>query len=199
MMGGWGLIWLSGKIVGIDYALLPNCEWNQKQKHKKQPWGNVECFAFGVGIVRFASLETSFHAANHTIPPPPSYESPPHCTKDKNRSPFHGEKPLVIKRILGRRSYQIFQTILHGRDAILRVRDKLLISNMILQLWADVKYHVPTGFGFSPKASGFYPFDDATALAGESGVGDVAWLIQASASNHLLRDNLYIIPCFYAI
>ena len=42
-------------------------------------------------------------------------------------------------------------------------------------------YHVPTGFGFSPKASGFYPFDDATALAGESGVGDVAWLIQASA------------------
>ena len=45
-------------------------------------------------------------------------------------------------------------------------------------------YHVPTGFGFAPKASGFYPFDDATALAGERGVGDVAWLIQASASNH---------------
>ncbi|MDY5379638.1 MAG: hypothetical protein SPG73_00605 [Sodaliphilus sp.] len=55
---------------------------------------------------------------------------------------------------------------------------------MILQLWADVKYHVPTGFGFSPKASGFYPFDDATALAGEGGVRGVVWLIQASASNH---------------
>ena len=27
-----------------------------------------------------------------------------------------------------------------------------------------MKYHVPTGFGFSPKASGFYPFGDATAL-----------------------------------
>ena len=40
---------------------------------------------------------------------------------------------------------------------------------MIPQLWADVKYHVPTGFGFSPKASGFYPFGDATALAGEGG------------------------------
>ena len=90
-------------------------------------------------------------------------------------------KFVGIKRILGRRSYQIFQTILHGRDAILRVRDKLLISNMILQLWADVKYHVPTGFGFSPKASGFYPFGDATALAGEGGVGDVVCLIQASA------------------
>ena len=43
------------------------------------------------------------------------------------------------------------------------------------------KYHVPTGLGFSPKASGFYPFDDATALTGEGGVGDVVWLIQASA------------------
>ncbi|MDO5588896.1 MAG: hypothetical protein Q4G12_08250 [Bacteroidales bacterium] len=27
--------------------MLPNREWNQKQKHKKQPWSNVECFAFG--------------------------------------------------------------------------------------------------------------------------------------------------------
>ena len=47
--------------------------------------------------VRFASLETSFLAANHTIPPPPSHEGSPHCPKDKNRSPFHGEKTLVIK------------------------------------------------------------------------------------------------------
>ena len=48
-------------------------------------------------------------------------------------------------------------------------------------LWADVKYHVPTGFGFSSKASGFYPFGDATDLPSEVGVGDVVWLIQASA------------------
>ena len=48
---------------------------------------------------------------------------------------------------------------MHGRDAILRVRDKWLIFNIILQLWADVKYHVPTGFGFSPKASGIYPLN----------------------------------------
>ena len=79
----------------IDCALLPNREWNQKQKPKKQPWSNVECFAFGGATVRFASLETSFHAANHTIPPPPSYEGCPLCPKDKNRSPFHGEKPLM--------------------------------------------------------------------------------------------------------
>ena len=54
--------------------------------------------------------------------------------------------------------WKISQTILHGRDAILRVRDKWLIFNIILQLWADVKYHVPTRFVFSPKARGFYVF-----------------------------------------
>ena len=52
---------------------------------------------------------------------------------------------------------------------------------MVSQLWADVKYHVPTGLCFSPKASGFYPFGDATDLAWEGGVGDVVWLIQAPA------------------
>ncbi len=52
---------------------------------------------------------------------------------------------------------------------------------MVSQLWADVKYHVPTGLCFSPKASGFYPLGDATDLAWEGGVGDVVWLIQASA------------------
>ncbi|MDY5380925.1 MAG: hypothetical protein SPG73_07205 [Sodaliphilus sp.] len=53
----------------------------------------MECFAFGGATVRFASV----HAANHTIPPPPSYEGSPPCPKDKNHSPFHGEKPLIIK------------------------------------------------------------------------------------------------------
>ncbi|MCI7489857.1 MAG: hypothetical protein MSA83_03450 [Bacteroidales bacterium] len=53
----------------------------------------MECFAFGGATVRFASLETSFHAANHTITPPPSYEGIPHCPKDKNRSPFTAKNP----------------------------------------------------------------------------------------------------------
>ena len=82
---------------GNDYTLLQNREWNQRKKPKKQPWSKVECFAFGGATVRFASLETSFHVANHTISPPPSYEGFPLCPKDKNRSPFHGEKPLMIK------------------------------------------------------------------------------------------------------
>ena len=83
----------------------------------------------------------------------------------------------------------ISRTILHGRDAILRVRDKWLIINMVSQLWADVQYHVPTGFGFSPKASGFYPFDDATDLASEGGGGDVVWMIQATAWNQTCRST----------
>ena len=45
----------------------------------------------------------------HTIPPPPSHEGIPLCPKDKNRSPFHGEKPLMITWFLGRRLYQISQ------------------------------------------------------------------------------------------
>ena len=30
---------------------------------------------------------------------------------------------------------------------------------MVTQLRADVKYHVPTRFGFSPKASGIFPLN----------------------------------------
>ena len=39
----------------------------------------------------------------------------------------------------------------------------------------------PYWVGFSPKASGFYPFGDATALTGEGGFSAVVWLIQAPA------------------
>ena len=38
-----------------------------------------------------------------------------------------------------------------------------------------------SGFFRRETASGFYPFGDATDLAGEVGVGDVVWLIQATA------------------
>ena len=56
-------------------------------------------------------IGTSFHAANHTIPPPPSYEGCPLCPKDKNRSPFHGEKTLMIKYFLGKKSIKFPETI----------------------------------------------------------------------------------------
>ena len=103
-----------------------------KQKHKKQPWSNVECFAFGGATVRFASLETSFHATNHTIPPPPSHEGYPFCPKDKNRSPFHGAPPLMITWFLGRRLYQIFQN-----DFAWRGRDTSRSRQMI-----DIQYGI---------------------------------------------------------
>ena len=48
-------------------------------------------------------IGNSFHAANHTIPPPPSYEGYPRCPKDKNHSPFQSIKPLIITRIIGKK------------------------------------------------------------------------------------------------
>ena len=33
------------------------------------------------------------------------YEGLPLCTKNKNRSPFHGEKPLIVKLFLKKRLY----------------------------------------------------------------------------------------------
>ena len=127
-------------------------------------------------------IGNEFPCRHHTIPPPPSHEGYPHGPKDKNRSPFHGEKPLMIKYFLGKK---LNLPILNGRDAILRVRVKWLIFNMVLQLWADVKYHVPTGFGFSPKASGFYPFGDATDL-----VRGQRWCCGVADSSPSLKSDM---------
>ncbi|UKI42944.1 MAG: hypothetical protein L6U16_07220 [Porphyromonadaceae bacterium] len=82
----------------------------------------MECFAFGGVTVRFASLETRFHATNHTIPPPPSpARAHPHCAKDKNRSPFHGEKS----------NQDVENYNLNGRDVILHVSLSLGILYII--------------------------------------------------------------------
>ena len=40
----------SGYLLGHRLYMWLSREWNQRQKHKKQPWSNVECFAFGVGL-----------------------------------------------------------------------------------------------------------------------------------------------------
>ena len=62
----------------------------------------------------------------------------------------------MITWSIGKKCIKFLKTILDGRDAILRVRVKWLIFNMVSQLWADVKYHVPTRF-FRQKAV-FYVF-----------------------------------------
>ena len=54
----------------------------------------------------------------------------------------------MITWSIGKKCIKFLKTILDGRDAILRVRVKWLIFNMLIQLWADVKYHVPTGLIF---------------------------------------------------
>ena len=40
---------------------------------------------------------------------------------------------------------------------------QIIDNQYSIKIVADVNYHVPTGFVFSPKASGFYPFGDATS------------------------------------
>ena len=54
----------------------------------------------------------------------------------------------MITWSFGKKCIKFLKTILDGRDAILRVRVKWLIFNIVSQLWADVKYHVPTGLIF---------------------------------------------------
>ena len=84
------------KITGAMIKLLPNRGWNQKQKHKKQPWCEVECFAFGGATVRFASLET--------VSMPPTTQSLRHpltrafhvAPRIKTARRFTAKKPLKI-------------------------------------------------------------------------------------------------------
>ena len=45
----------SGYLLGHRLYMWLSREWNQRQKHKKQPWSKVECFAFGGATVCFAS------------------------------------------------------------------------------------------------------------------------------------------------
>ena len=119
---------------------------------KKQPWSNVECFAFGGATVRFAALETSFHAANHTIPPPPSYEGSPHCPKDKNRSPFHGEKHNPV----GTRYFESTEKV--------EKRDFRAVGNGILWLTPSCAHSLLRSFICLHGVNYNQPFPTATSL-----------------------------------
>ena len=82
--------------VDNDYTLLQNREWDQKQKHKKQPWSNVECFAFGGATVRFRHWKR--------VSMPPTTQSPRHpltrafhvAPRIKTARRFTAKKPLMI-------------------------------------------------------------------------------------------------------
>ena len=50
----------SGYLLGHRLYMWLSREWNQRQKHKKQPWSKVECFAFGGGIVRLCVIGNEF-------------------------------------------------------------------------------------------------------------------------------------------
>ena len=129
-----------------------NRGWNQKQKHKKTALEQR-------GMLRIWRRDCALCVIGNVFP----------CRQPHNHSAtlLRGHSTLVPRIKTARRftaknpddkmiskggCIKSPKTILHGRDAILRVRVKWLIFNMVSQLWADVKYHVPTGFGFSPKA-----------------------------------------------
>ncbi len=52
---------------------------------------------------------------------------------------------------------------------------------------------------FSPKASGFSPFGDATDLIGEVGVGAVVWLIHAFTQKKPRNGGFFCGYLFYAL
>ena len=64
----FGLIGLSGKFLGIDYALLPNREWNQKQKHKKTALG--QC-----GMLRIWRCDCALCVIGNEFPMTPTTQS----------------------------------------------------------------------------------------------------------------------------
>ena len=59
-----------------------------------------------------SSMETRFHAANHTIPPSPSCEGSPTPRQGQKPLAVHGEKP----------NQDVGNYNLNGRDVILHVR-----------------------------------------------------------------------------
>ena len=108
---------------------------------KKQPWGNVECFAFGGATVRFAALETSFHATNHTIPPPPSYEGLPRCPKDKNRSPFTAKNHTKVDIF----DIFVFKIVKSGYKTMFRLQNKKEYKIKMLHLYCLYHTESPDG------------------------------------------------------
>ena len=52
---------------------------------------------------------------------------------------------------------------------------------------------------FSPKASGFSPFGDATDLIGKVGVGAVVWLIHAFTQQKPRNGGFFCGYLFYAL
>ena len=78
-----------------SYALLPNREWNPRQKHKKQPWSKMECFAFGGATVRFASLPSTTQSLRH-----PLTRAIHVAPRIKTARRFTAKKPLMVKNFL---------------------------------------------------------------------------------------------------
>ena len=133
--------------------------------------GYIQSF-WGAKLIHFSIPPNKFPSFNPFYPQThTSHTFPPHATY------------IIIKGF----SDKFHKAILHGRDAILRVRDKWLIFNMVLQLWADVKYHVPTGLVFRRRRVVFV-FGHALGLSKAGGH-------EKSVEVHPLRTSTPTKPC----
>ena len=88
---------------GISRKIL--VDWNKNIK--KPPFSDASASHLLL-VVWCGWFQAEAWISHTTSPTPPSYESSPHCPKDKNRSPFHGEKPLVIKWFIGKKTASNF-------------------------------------------------------------------------------------------
>ena len=91
------LLRISGKFLGIDQALLPNREWIQIKNIKNSLGAKWNASHLAVRLCALRHWKRVSMSPTTQSHPPPSYEGYPLCPKDKNRSPFHGEKPLIVK------------------------------------------------------------------------------------------------------
>ena len=84
-------------------------DWNKNIKNSLGATWNASHLA-----VRLCALR---HWKRVSMPPttqshpPPSHEGSPHCPKDKNLSPFHGEKPLIVKWFLEKGEHEVSKAL----------------------------------------------------------------------------------------
>ena len=119
------LFGFSRKYVGIDDALLPNREWNQKQKHKKNSLGamwNASHLAEGLCALRHwkrVSMPPTTPSLRHPLTRA-FHIAPRIKTARRSRRKTPDDKMISWKEAAS----NLPKTILYGRDAIFRVRVK---------------------------------------------------------------------------
>ena len=133
--------WVQWKIPGDRLCIVVESWMESKTKNIKNSLGatwNASHLAVQLCALRHwkrVSMPPTTQSLRH-----PLTRAVHFAPRIKTARRFTAKKPLMITWFLGKKPHQISQTISHGRGATLRVCVKWLIFNIVLQLWADVKY-----------------------------------------------------------